>query len=132
TSVQVPAERVRNSTGLAVSPPTAPSHIQRASGIRPSANTAGLSLSTARASMRGRGARPGAPAAAPAAGRSRGRPAAGSIRSPADTGGLTRDGLVIGGQIHPLVEGCDLIGVAVEHQRLALGAEDAVLADAPL
>ena len=49
TSVQVPDERVRNSTGLAVRPLFSPSQIQRAKGVIPNRNSAGLTRPTASA-----------------------------------------------------------------------------------
>src|SRR5690606_15087885 len=110
-------ERVRNSTGLAVRPSWKPSQIQRANGSSPAANRMGLNRPIAAADhCAGRGA-----VWVPA-----------MLVGPRHAGSPRQQALVIGPQVHALVERRHLLGVAVEHQRLALGREQAVLADAPL
>src|SRR5690606_39355266 len=40
--------------------------------------------------------------------------------------------LVVGLEIHALIQGSNLFGIAIEHERAALGREKPVFADAPL
>src|SRR5690606_31163230 len=110
TKVQVPAERMRNSTGFAPSRSYRPSTIQRATGTSPSTNSPPLKARTGTPAMR-------------KAGRSADRLRAGMT---VGTGSSVMDT-----QIHALIEVSDLVGIAVEHERGPLRLKETVDADAP-
>ena len=116
TSVQVPDERVRNSTGLAVRPLFSPSQIQRAKGVIPNRNSAGLTRPTASADHWTLGVAASRRVSAAVEAWGAGAP-------------VRHARLSIGLQVHALIKGRDLIRIAIERQRLALRTEQAVLAD---
>src|SRR3990170_1467131 len=111
TSVQVPVERRIVSTGLTPSRSSGAPITRRASGPRHSTNMSAFVQAKTRgeriASERVRGFA--------------------CFMATADAARQALEELV---QVHPGVEACHLIAVTVEHERLALGAEQAVLTDA--